>query len=181
MTIKKIEPHLKKDGDTEEMKQLVGNLGKATQSCTNISEKHIITIFTTSLPADINKLHSIEVEIERASSKLQFFITSSHLAQCHGVADYQNEMLIQISSLQENSKEFVHIVQDKSVKPPSAPPGLAIEEDKNKIVLSWEPSEGIVDEYEVAMMTKMNVLYRLEQLLLLSLSHQECSLAMCMQ
>ena len=146
MTVKKIDSHLKRDGDTEEMKHFLANLEKAHLSYTDTSEKHVITRFTTLLPADINKLHSIEVEIERASSKLQLFITSSHLAECHDVGDYQNQMLIQISNLQENSKEGVYIVQDKSVKSLSVP---AIEEDKNKIVLSWEPSEGIVDEYEV--------------------------------
>ena len=148
-TIKKIEPHLKKDGDTEEIKQFLTHLEKAHQSCTEISAKPAINKLATSAPADISKLHSIEAELERATSKLQLFITSSHLAEFYSIADFQNQILVRISSLQENSNAGVHIVQDRSVKPPSAPHGLAIQGDKNKLILSWEPSEGIVDEYEV--------------------------------
>ena len=149
MTIKKIEPHLKKDDDTEEIQQFLAHLEKAGQSCTEISEKPAINKLAASLPADISKLHGIEAELERASFKLQLLITSRHLSESCSNADFQNQMLTRISSLQENSRAGVHIVQDRSVEPPSAPHGLAIQGDKNKLILSWEPSEGIVDEYEV--------------------------------
>ena len=148
MTIRKIEPHLKQDGDTEEVKQFLSHLEKASQSCSHISERHVITRLATS-PSDISKLHNIEAELEKASSKLQLFIIRSHLLAFCGVADFQNQMLVRISTLQENNKAGIHLVQDKSIIPPSAPHGLTLQEDKSKLVLTWEPSEGIVDEYEV--------------------------------
>ena len=147
-TISKIEPHLKQDDETEEIKQFLAHLEKASQSCADISEKHVIARLATS-HSDISKLRNIEAELEQASSKLQLFITSSHLSAFCGVSDFQNQMLNKISALQENNKAGVHLVQDKSIIPPSAPHGLTLQEDKNKLVLFWEPSEGIVDEYEV--------------------------------
>ena len=147
--IKKIEPHLKQDDDIEEIKQFLDHLEKAYQLCADILEKHVITRLAISPTADISKLDNIQAEIEKASSKLQLFITSRHLSAFCEAADEQNQMLAKISALQENSKAGVHIVQDNSVTLPSAPLRLTLHEDKNKLVLSWEPSEGIVDEYEV--------------------------------
>ena len=43
MIIKKIEPHLKKDGDTEEIKQFLSHLENAYQSCNEILENMQLT------------------------------------------------------------------------------------------------------------------------------------------
>ena len=42
-TIKKIEPYIKEDGETEEIKQFLNHLEKAFKSCNKISEKHLLT------------------------------------------------------------------------------------------------------------------------------------------
>ena len=148
--IRKIEPHLKQDSDTEELEQFLSYLEKAKKSCADIPERrHVLARLTASPAADISKLRNIEAELEKASSKLQLFITTSHLLQFCDAADSQNEKLDKIFASLENGKAGVHIVEDKSVRPPSVPHGLTLQEDKNNLVLSWEPSEGIVDGYEV--------------------------------
>ena len=43
----------------------------------------------------------------------------------------------------------ISIVTDKTIRPPPAPPGLTVQEDKNKFILSWKPCEGDVDKYEL--------------------------------
>ena len=58
-------------------------------------------------------------------------------------------MLGKLYAVQGNRIAGLTMVEDKSVTPPSAPHGLTIQEDKNELILSWEPSEGIVDEYEI--------------------------------
>ena len=78
--IRKIEPHLKQDDDTEEIELFFTHLEKVSQLCADILENHVMTRLTTSSAADISRLHNIEAEIENASSKLQLFITSSHLS-----------------------------------------------------------------------------------------------------
>ena len=131
---RKIEPHLKQDDDTEEINQFVAHIEKAHQSCADIQlENHVqpvIIRLTISSTADISKLHNIEAELEKASSKLQLFITSSHLSKFCDIADLQNEKLAKISASQENSEVGVHIVQDNLVTLPSALLGLILHEEK---------------------------------------------------
>ena len=58
-------------------------------------------------------------------------------------------MLDKMYALQQNRRAGLTMVEDKCVRPPSAPRGLTIQEDKTELILSWEQSEGTVDEYEV--------------------------------
>ena len=148
ITIKKIRPHLKQDSDTKEIKQFLALLENAYQSCAHISEKSFIAKFA-SAPSDISKLHNIEADIKEARCKLQLFIEINHLSIFCDFANDQNQMLGKLYAVQGNRIAGFTIVEDKSVRPPSAPHGLTIQEDKNELILSWEPSEGTVDEYEV--------------------------------
>ena len=149
MTIKRVEPHLKKVDDAGELEQFVAHLQQAYQSCVYILETSRIIRFI-SVSSIISMEHSIEVAIDRASSKLQLFITSNHLSLFCGVADYQNQVLGNISAtLRTNTRAGIYSIEDKSVTPPSAPHGLTIQENKDKLSLSWEPSKGIVGKYEV--------------------------------
>ena len=57
-TIKKIEPNLKKDSDTEEMQHFLTHLENASKSCTDISEKHSVVRFAEA-PGNMIKLHTL--------------------------------------------------------------------------------------------------------------------------
>ena len=66
-TIKKIEPYLKKDSDTEEMQDFLTHLENASKSCTDISEKHSTVQFLNA-PGNMIKLHTLESEIKMENS-----------------------------------------------------------------------------------------------------------------
>ena len=147
-TIKKIEPHIKNEGDTKVIEEFLTYLQNAYESCTNISEKSITPKFVMA-PSILNQLDHIEAQIKLANSKLLLFITSNNLTMLCDTADHQNEMLRRNTILQENVRAGVKIVEDKSVRRPPAPPGFTIQESKNAFLLSWKPCGGTIDEYEV--------------------------------
>ena len=68
-TIKRIEPYLKKDSDTEEILHFLDHLEEASKSCSDISEKHTVVKFVKA-PSYIIKLKTIETEIKMANSNL---------------------------------------------------------------------------------------------------------------
>ena len=148
LTIKKIEPHVKKDSDTEEIKNFLTHLENASESCKNIAEKHTLKKFVTA-PGVLIKLHTVEAEVKAANAKLLLFITSNNLTMFCGVSNFQNKKLTKIAVLQENNMVGLNIVADKSVRRPSVPPRLTIKESKNKFILSWEPCGGTVEDYEI--------------------------------
>ena len=147
LTIKKIEPHIKKDSDAEEIKNFLTHLQKASESCVSISEKHIVVKLATA-PAVLIKLHDTEAEVKAARDKLVLFITSNTLTKFWDNTDFQDKKLCKIACVQENSMVGLTVIEDKSVRPPTAP-DLTIQERKNKLILSWKPSRGNVDDYEV--------------------------------
>ena len=148
LAIQKIEPHLRNDIDTDGIKQLVIHLENALESCVHISGKNKLTRMAT-IPSEISKLHNIQAEIQEARCKLQLFIETNHLLISCDVGNDQNQKLSKISALQDNSRAGLTVIEDKSVRPPSAPHRVAIEEDNGKLILSWGSTEGTVDEYEV--------------------------------
>ena len=125
-TIKIIEPHLKKDSDTEEILHFLGHLENASKSCSAISEKHKVMKFAKA-PGYIFKLHDIEAEIKMANSKLLLFMAANNLTMHCESADFQNKKIKQIFALQQNSMAGLNIVEDKSIRRPPAPPGFNIQ------------------------------------------------------
>ena len=148
LTIKKIEPHVKKDSDTEEIKNFLTHLQNASESCRSIEKKKTLVKLATA-PGVLVKLHTIEAEVKMANAKLLLFITSNNLKMFCDAADFQNKKLTKISALQENNRVGLNIVADKSVRRPSAPFRLTISENKNKFILSWEPCRETVEDYEI--------------------------------
>ena len=148
LTIKKIEPHIKKDGDTEELKNFLTHLQKASESCASIEKKNTLIKLATA-PGILVKLHTVEAEVKTANAKLLLFITSNNLTMFCDATDFQNKKLTKISALQENNRVGLNIVTDKSVRRPSAPFRLTISENKNKFILSWEPCRETVKDYEI--------------------------------
>ena len=146
--IEKIEPFLKEDSDTEEIKQFLIHLQNISQSCSSISEKHTLVRFAKA-PGNIVKLHTIESEVKMANSKFLLFMAANNFSMLCESTDYQTEKLGKMVALQENSRAGVNLIEDKSIRWPPPPPGLNIQENKNKFILSWKPSGGIVDEYEI--------------------------------
>ena len=147
-TLKKIEPHLKQESDMKEILQLFTHLENASKTCSYISEDNKITKFAKA-PGNVLKLSTLEDEIKLATSKLLLFITANNLTiQCEST-DYQNKTLCEIAVLQQNSLAGLNIVEDKSIKRPPAPPEFNIQDCNDKFKLSWKPSRGIVDEYEI--------------------------------
>ena len=146
--IKKIEPLLKEDSDTEEINQFLVHLQNIRQLCSSISEKHTLVKFTKA-PGIIAKLDTIESEVKMANSKFLLFMAANNLSMLCESTDYQTEKLGKMVALQENSRAGVNLIEDKSIRRPPPPPGLNIQENKNKFILSWKPSGGIVDEYEI--------------------------------
>jgi len=146
--IKQIEPYVKRDSDTKEIKQFLTHLEKAQQLCANIKGQHKLVKFVQA-PSDLIKLHNIEAEVKHAYSKLLLFITSSNFTLSCDTADFQNKKLGKLVALQENSRAGLNTIADRSIKQPPAPPGVEIQQNKNKLVLSWKPCGGTVDEYEV--------------------------------
>ena len=148
LTIKKIEPHLKKDSDVEEIVQFHTHLQNASQSCSDISASHNIVKFAKA-PGNLSKLHTLEAEIKIANSKLLLFMVANNLTMVCESTNFQKEKLSKMVALQENSRAGLALIEDKSVRWPQAPPGLNIQENNNIFLLSWKPCGGIVDEYEV--------------------------------
>ena len=148
LTIKKIEPYIKKDSDTKEIEQFLIHIQNATQSCSDISASHNIVKFATA-PGNLIKLHTIEAETKIANSKLLLFMAANNLTLLCQSTDFQTAKVSKMVALQENSRVGVNLVEDKSIRWPPPPPGLSIQENKNKLILSWKPSGGIVDDYEV--------------------------------
>ena len=52
-------------------------------------------------------------------------------------------------ALQQNSMAGLNIVEDRSIRRSPAPPGFKVQDCKNKFMLSWKPSGGIVNKYEI--------------------------------
>ena len=148
LTVKKIEPYLKRDSDVEEIVQFLTHLQKASLSCSDISERHNIVKFAKA-PGYLMKLHALEAEIKMANSKLLLFIAANNLTMVCEATDFEKEKLSKIAVLQENSRAGLNLIEDKSVRRPQAPSGLNIQENNNKFLLSWKPCGGTVDEYEV--------------------------------
>ena len=66
--------------------------------------------------------------------------------------DFQNDKLSKTVALQQNGMNSIaglNIIEDESIRQPPAPLGFNIQESKNKFILSWKPSRGIVDKYEI--------------------------------
>ena len=63
--------------------------------------------------------------------------------------DFQNDKLSKMVALQQNSMAGLNIIEDESIRRPPASLGFNIQENKNKFILSWKPSRGIVDKYEI--------------------------------
>ena len=152
LTIKKIEPYIKEDSDTEEIKQFLTHLRKASESCASISEGHTLMKHATA-SSIISKLDNIEDEINFAHTKLNLFIDRNHLTMFCDAADFQNRALSKISILQENSIAGLNIVTDESVRAPPAPLEVTIKENKNKLILSWKPSRGTVNKSAMMKLT----------------------------
>ena len=148
LTIKKIEPHIKTDSDTKEILQFLDHLKNVSATCDSISKKNIV-VKVVKAPSVLVTLHNIEAEIKAANSKLTLFISSNSLAQFCNITNSQSKVLNKIAVLQENDRVGVNIVLDKSIRRPPAPPGLTIQENKNKFIISWKACGGTVDDYEV--------------------------------
>ena len=148
LAIKKIEPHIKKDSDTEEIKNFLTHLENASKSCIKIAETHTLKKFATA-PGVLIKLYNLEAEVKVANAKLLLFITSNNLTMFCDASNFQNKKLTKIAVLQENKMVGLNIVTDKSVRRPAAPPRLTIKENKNNFTLSWLPCGGIVEDYEI--------------------------------
>ena len=147
-TLKKIEPHLKQESDMKEILQFFTHLENASKTCSYISEDNKITKFAKA-PGNVLKLSTLEDEIKLATSKLLLFMAANNLTiQCEST-DYQNKTLGEIAVLQLNSMAGLNIVEDKSIKRPPAPLGFNIQDCNNNLKLSWKPSGGIVDKYEI--------------------------------
>lgn len=147
-TIEKIEPHIKNEDDTKEITEFITYLQNAYESCTNISEKNIMVKFAIA-PTILNQLDHIEAQIKITNSKLALFIASNNLTILCDTAEHQQEMFRRSVILQENSRAGIKIVEDNTVRRPPPPPEFTIQECKNTFLLSWKPSGGTIDGYEV--------------------------------
>ena len=149
LTIKEIEPCVKKDdSDIEELAQFLTQLENISKSCTDISEKHLVKKVLT-MPGVILRLNTLEAEIKVANSKLNIFMAAKNLTMLSESIDFQNKKLNKLSILQENSTAGIYITVDNSVRRPPAPPGFTIRENKNKLILSWKPLRGVIDDYQI--------------------------------
>ena len=157
LTIKKIEPHVKKDSDTKEITEFLDQLKSVSDKCDSISKKNIVVKLATA-PSVLVTLHNIEAEIKVANSKLTLFIISNSLTKFCDITDSQSKVLNKIAVLQENDRVGVNIILDKSIRRPPAPPGLTIRENKNKFIISWKACGGTVDDYEVCYDEKENLI-----------------------
>ena len=97
LTIKKIEPHVKKGTDTEEIKNMVTHLQNASESCTK-SKKNMLSEIV-SAPSTLIKIHTTEAEIKMANAKLLLFITSNNLTKFCDSAELQNKKLDKIAAM----------------------------------------------------------------------------------
>ena len=160
-TVIKIEPYLKKDSDMKEIQHFYSHLEKAFVTCSYISEKNKVMKFAKA-PGTLLQLHTLEAEIKLANSKLLLFITANNLTiQCEST-DYQNKILEETVTLQQNRMAGLSIIKNKSMRRPPAPTAFKIQEFNNKIKLSWEPSEGTVDEYEICYDEHRNRSFRVD-------------------
>jgi len=152
--IKQIEPFIKRDSDAEEIEQFFTHLENAQNLCEDIKGQPILDKFVQA-PSDLSKLHNIEAEVKNGYSKLLLFITSRHFTLFCDNADFQNKKLSKLDkfdklvALQENSRAGLNTIADESIRRPPAPTGVEIHQYKDKLVLSWKPCGGTVDEYEV--------------------------------
>ena len=145
LTIEKIEPHLKKDSDTEEMEQFLVHLQNASKSCDAIAKEHTVVKFAKA-PVNLVKLHTIEAEVKMANSKLLLFMTANNLTLLQSI-DSQHKKVSKMVALKDGVG--INLIEDKSIRRPPAPPGLSIQENKNNLLLSWKPCGGTVVKYEV--------------------------------
>ena len=153
-TIKKIEPFLKKDSDIKEIQHFLTHLDNAAKSCSDISKEHLVEKFINA--GNVRKLETVEAEIKMANFKLLLFMAANHLAfidfqndKLDKIDDFQSKKLDKVVALQQNSMAGLSMIKDKSIRRPPAPLGFNIQESKNKFILSWKPSGGIVDKYEI--------------------------------
>ena len=113
LTIKKIEPHLKKDADTEELEQFLTHLQNASKSCSDILEKHhskIEKILKAGKMED--ELKAIEEKIKAADSKLRLFMIANNLVMLGESTDFQNKKL----NNNHNTNQFEDVRQHSNLQ-----------------------------------------------------------------
>ena len=149
-TIRKIEPHIKKDSDTKELEQFLTHLENIVKSCTDITNKNKIIKFVK-IAGDMLKLNTLEAEIKMAESKLMLFMNANELVMLSESNNLYIKKLDKMLIFQENNMAGINIVEDKSIRKPPAPLGFTIQENKNELKLSWKPiaSRGVVENYQV--------------------------------
>ena len=92
LIIKKIEPHVKKDRNAEEIKNLLTHLENASKSCIKIAEMHTLKKFATA-PGILIELYNLEAEVKMANSKLLLFITRAAPPRLT-ITEYKNKFIL---------------------------------------------------------------------------------------
>ena len=147
--VKKIEPFVKEDCSTKDIEMVLEHLKKAREIIEkNVEQGSVIAKFAKA-ENNLFYLKDVEAEIKKAKDQLIIFLNVTNLIMHCNTVECQNQKLDTITMMVVNNKVGISTITDSSIRRPSAPPGLTIQENKNKLKLSWKPCEGIVDDYEV--------------------------------
>lgn len=148
--VEKIKPFIeKKDYSTEDIKIILVHLENAKEIVQkNVGQGNLIVKFAKA-ENNLFYLRDVEAEIKKAKDQLIIFLNVTNLIMHCDTADCQNQKLDTLAMMLVNSKVGISTISDSSVRRPPAPPGLTIQENKNKLKLSWKPCGGIVDDYQV--------------------------------
>ena len=145
--LKKIEDHIDDKQDSQQLEQFYLHLKHAKETCQNIYPKSYAAKFVKA-SGIVVQLHKIEGELKEATMQLTTFIETLHLVTSQkNFADLSNEVA-KLKTMTESPDSGIYITIDKFKKPP-VPPKLLVKVTTERFVLSWEPADETVINYEL--------------------------------